>query len=73
MFRRRFLGKLDDLIQSGHIKGYLLDIVDMNGNLGQTSDSRNTEILIIEFHDGKTLTIETFCSGSNENTVLFVS
>ncbi len=67
------MDKLNQLVSVGQIKSYLIQDVDEEGNIGKTSDYRNAERLTIEFHSGQTLTIDCFCSGSSENTVLCIS
>ena len=42
--------------------------MDENGNVGEKSTRRNSEVLFIEFNNGETLDLYTFCSGSLENT-----
>lgn len=67
------LDKLKQLVSIGQIKSYLIQNVDEDGNIGKTSCYRNTEQLVIEFHNGQTLTIDCFCSGYSENIVLDIS
>lgn len=64
---------LKSLIDSGTIKSYSLTTLDEDGfAIDNEEGSRNTERLVIEFNDGRTLSINTFCSGSLENTVLIL-
>lgn len=62
---------LDRLVSEGTITGYEYRNVDKNGTPDQVSKFRNTEQLIIHFNDGKSLSVDTFCSGSAEDTTLF--
>lgn len=59
---------MDKLVEEKEIKGYFLDTIEFEPG----SNSRKTDKLIIVFNSGKTLTIDTFCSGINENTVLII-
>ena len=65
--------KLNELVTNGAIKSYVLINVDEDGNVGKTSNFRNTERLTLLFGNGESLTINTFCSGSAEDTVLIIS
>ena len=64
---------LDKLIEKNIIKSYVYDIVDDEGNIGQESENRNTEILILKFEDETTLKLETFCNGCSEDTTLSIA
>lgn len=64
---------LNNLVASGEIKSYKYVCVDDLGNEGLKGKFRNTERLILTFPSGKTLCLDTFCSGSSENTVLEIS
>ena len=61
---------LDKLVQMGILSHYTYDIVDENGNVGEHSEFRNTERLCLIFPSGQKLIIDTFCSGSAEDTSL---
>jgi len=60
---------LDQLVNDGDISSYLYQNIDENGIVG-SSKCRNTEQLVLTFPSGKTLKIDTFCSGCLENTIL---
>lgn len=67
---------LDELVSNGLIFSYELVNVDENGNetnLSNQKGFRNTQKLKIVFNNGPTLVVETFCSGSSENTTLHFS
>lgn len=65
---------LDALVESKDIKSYTFKIFDEDGNEQSImKGNRNTEELTITFNSGKTLIVSTFCSGSAENTSLFIS
>lgn len=68
--------KLVKLVREGVIKKF--EIVKLNDEgkpfvLGTDKDNRTTEQLKIVFNNDDVLTIDTFCNGSLENTVIFVS
>jgi Rnl2 family RNA ligase len=65
--------KLDKLVAKGLIKSYTILNVDEDGNVGQRSQSRNTEQLRMVFPNGEMMTIDTFCSGCLEDTIIMVS
>jgi hypothetical protein len=60
---------LDNLVRNKVIAGYVLNNLDEEGNIGK-SKFRNTEQVVLEFNDGTKLQIDTFCSGSLEDTSL---
>lgn len=64
--------KLDSLVLDGAIQSYSLVNVSEDGVEGQSSKFRNTERLKLVFHNGKELVIDTFCSGSSEDSVLIL-
>jgi len=64
---------LESLVKSGDIMFYCIENVDENGNVGKTSEFRNTERLTLVLPSGKKLVINTFCSGCAENTSLSVN
>ena len=66
------MNKLEELKQKGIITSFELLNLDDEGNVGESSH-RNTEQLILTFPIGDTLTIDTFCSGSSEDTTLSFS
>jgi hypothetical protein len=59
-----------ELCQQNQIKSYVLQNVNADGKLGEPSDSRNTERLTLVFPNDMKLVIDTFCSGSAEDTTL---
>lgn len=64
--------KLEELVKRGTIFSYKIENFDANGNPGR-GNFRNTEKLTIVFLTGEKITVDTFCSGSAEDTCLFVS
>jgi hypothetical protein len=64
---------LNNLVSSGAITDYDLVKVSDNGVEGEESANRNSERLTLYFANGKKLIIDTFCSGSSEDTKLFFS
>lgn len=66
--------KLDNLVKNGTIKSYSVKTIDEHGNhievWNEPGRFRNTQHLFIEFNNGETLCVDTFCSGSMENTHL---
>ncbi len=62
--------KLDELVANGSIKYYLYNAVGEDGVINKESEFRNTEQLTLIFNNGEQLTINSFCSGSLENTTL---
>jgi hypothetical protein len=65
--------KLESLIKNGTILSYEINNISYYGKLNEYSESRNTEQLIIHFPNGESLTIDTFCSGAAEDTLIFIS
>ena len=63
---------LNTLVENGTIVSYEYLNLDEDGNIGK-SKFRNTEQVKLTFPNGKTLVIDTFCSGCNENTSLSFS
>lgn len=63
---------LNKLVEHGTIISYEYLNLDEEGNVGE-SKFRNTEQVKLVFPNGKSLTIDTFCSGCNENTSLSFS
>lgn len=63
---------LDRLVANFSIASYTLEKCDETGRPGE-SRFRNTEKLTLVFTNGTTLTIDTFCSGSHEDTSLLFS
>ena len=61
---------LEELFLNGLISSYQYEEVDEDGNVGKTSDFRNTERLTLAFPNGHKLIIDTICSGSSEDTSL---
>lgn len=61
--------KLDELVNSGQLTGYEFHTVNAEGEVDKKSnDGRNVERLILRFPNGDNLVLETFCSGSSQNT-----
>lgn len=60
--------KLNEVVAEGMLKSYKIIDVDENGVEGRQGDCRNSERLYLEFPNGKTIMLETFCSGSAENS-----
>lgn len=58
--------ELEKLVQAGCIAGYHYSIIENVPNSG----SRESDRLTIVFLNGLSLTVDTFCSGSAENTSL---
>ncbi len=63
---------LDMLVSQGTLESYHYYSVDADGNPGR-GDSRNSEELEMTFPDGTSITISCFCSGSTQDTILFVT
>lgn len=65
---------LDVFVKTGILKDYKYRTLDMDGMV-TTSNSgfRETEQVVLTFANGEVLVIDTFCSGSNENTSLIFS
>jgi hypothetical protein len=61
---------LDKLVDRGLIRYYDIQDLDEDGHVGKQSKFRNTQRLILVFYTGQQLVIDSFCSGSAENTVL---
>lgn len=63
---------LDKLVKAGVIKHYELKTLDENGNevTSPGNGMRETEQLKLIFPLGVVLVIDTFCSGSGQNTSL---
>jgi hypothetical protein len=67
------MNKLDNLVSDGTLQSYSLKIFNADGGeVEKTEGFRNTEKLTLTFSNGQTLTIESFCNGSSEDTCLFV-
>lgn len=64
---------LDHLIQAGVISSYEYVNMDEEGNVGQTSRFRNSQRLSLLLSGGESITIDCFCSGSSEDTVLVIA
>ncbi len=65
--------ELDNLVNNSDIVSYELVDIDEDGNVGKSSPCRNTQRLILNFASGSQLVIDTFCSGTNEDTELILS
>ena len=63
---------LDSLVANGTIRSYSFEAYDEDGNLG-IGKFRNTERLTLTFIDGRVLKLDTFCSGSSEDTSILIS
>lgn len=62
--------KLNKLIQSGQIKSFLYE-EEVPSYPGDT-ESRLVDKLTIEFPNGEKIKLSTFCSGSRENTCIYL-
>lgn len=64
--------KLEQLVSSGMLSSYSIKTLDAYGDEVEQpgNGERETDCLILEFPNGKVLTINTFCSGCAENTSL---
>lgn len=65
------MSDLNILVQKGFLKSWKLDVLGEDGS-PMISQFRNTERLRLEFPDGTAAVIETFCSGCNEDTSMFI-
>ena len=65
----KLVENLNNLVKDKTIKSYVIYNVDDNGIVGKKSKFRNTQRLSIKFNNNQSLVIDTFCSGSAENTV----
>jgi hypothetical protein len=65
---------LDKMIESGTLKYYSFQVIDMDGkDVSSPGDgSRETDRITLVFPSGEKLNIGTFCSGSAENTCLII-
>lgn len=65
---------LDKLVENGCISSYSYVTKDINGDIVTEPEGiRNTEALTLYFPNGKKVSFETMCSGSSEDTALFIS
>ena len=60
---------LDKLVGDGELTSYSTEVIEFEPGSG----SRETVQLKLVFPSGKVLTIDSFCSGSAENTILIIS
>lgn len=60
---------LDQLVKNKDLLGYEY----IQEEYEPKSGCRETEKLVLTFPSGNKLILETFCSGSSENTVLLIS
>lgn len=60
---------LEELVNIGDLKSYNYETVE--DDFG--SDFRETERVILVFPSGSKLVLETFCSGSGQNTCFMIS
>lgn len=60
--------ELDMLVSIGSLLGYKYSTVEFEPGSG----NRATEQLVLLFPNGSALKLDTFCSGSSQNTVLVV-
>ena len=65
--------KLEKLVDTKCLKSYEFENVDEEGIVNRKSSNRNTERLTLVFPNGEKLVIDTFCSGSLENTSIIAS
>lgn len=63
---------LDELVASGTLHSYYYCNIDENHNEGAVSEYRNADRLILRFPNGKSLKIDTICTGINENTKIVI-
>lgn len=63
---------LDDLVASGTLHSYYYCNIDENCNEDAVSEYRNSERVILRFPNGKSLKIDTICTGINENTKIII-
>ena len=63
---------LDELVSSGTLHSYYYCNIDENLNEDKVSQYRNAERLILRFHDGKKLKLDTTCTGINNNTKILI-
>lgn len=59
---------LDGLVKSGDLKDFKLETIEYEPGSG----SRETDRLTLTFPSGRELVIDTFCSGSAENTSIII-
>jgi len=65
--------KLDELVESGDLKSYSFTLHDEDGKkIDRPSGMRQTHRLVLEFPSGKTITIDTSCSGVLENSFMII-
>ena len=65
--------KLEDLVNCGIISSYEYLSVDEEGNVqNEVKGFCNTERLILNFPNGKSLKIDAVCSGSSQNIIFFM-
>lgn len=63
---------LEGLVKTKILQSYEYDNISFDNVVGEKSDSRNTERLILVFSDGQKLKIETICSGVREDANLII-
>lgn len=61
------------LIEANDIVSIELLDLNENGEIDNPSRFRNTQTLIIKFPSGQSLEISSFCSGSSEDTTLWLT
>lgn len=61
--------RLQELVVAGDLNGFRILTINDSGKKGR-SDCRNREALVIVLPSGKKLMVDTFCSGSAQDTVL---
>lgn len=68
------VSKLDILVLNGMITAYkLIDLNEDGEEVKNPKGFRNTQQLELTFPNGSKLLIDSFCSGSSEDTVLLIS
>jgi hypothetical protein len=63
---------LRELVNYGILKDFDLVDVSDDGVVGEKSKFRNSQRLTLVFKEGARLVIQTFCSGSAEDTMFIV-
>lgn len=68
---------LEELVENKTIDSYVLNDINEDGKIiidpTDEGDFRNTQELIINFINGNSIKISTFCSGSSENSSLDIN
>lgn len=64
---------LEELVNIGDLKSYNYQIIEDNFGSDFSSDFREAERVTLVFPSGTKLVLETFCSGSSQNTYFMIS